>query len=320
MTDRCKYFHQMVSALSIFLALSLAVHAEPTVTAKYLYTLSNFSGAVPVTVPSISIDESAREVYVATGDAVRVFNEQGMEVYRFGSGDTVIRNIYDVAVLRDGTILLLSYFYDSNKNYSPRIERCNYRGEPSAMVELQGVPTEHSGFRPTRILYRGGLLYLADLSAMKIVVISEAGEYRDAYDLAALIGIGEQQDDAGMFDFSVDREGAILFTSPVLGRAYRIAQDRKVEVFGKRGSTPGRFGIPTSVISDDAGRYYVSDSLRCVIIVFDHQFNFITEFGARGRRPENLIGPRSLALDSAGRLYIAQLGKRGVSVYRIASN
>jgi hypothetical protein len=243
-----------------------------------------------------------------------------MEVYRFGSGDSVIRNIYDVAVLQDGTILLLSYFYDSNKNYSPRIERCNYRGEPSATVELRGVPAEHSGFRPTRILSLGGLLYLADLSAMKVLLITEAGEYRDAYDLAALIGISEQREDAGMFDFSVDREGAILFTSPVLGRAYRIAQDRKVEVFGKRGSTPGRFGIPTSVISDDAGRYYVSDSLRCVIIVFDHQFNFITEFGARGRRPENLIGPRSLALDSAGRLYIAQLGKRGVSVYRIASN
>lgn len=320
MTDHCRFVLRTLPALGMLLSLSIAGHAETTLSAMYLYTLSNFSGAVPVSAPNISIDESASEVYVATGDAVRVFNEQGMEVYRFGSDDTLQRNIYDAAVMRDGTILLLSYSYDSNKSYSPRIERCNYRGEPSATVELQGVPGEHSRFRPTRMLYRGGLLYLADLSAMKIVVISEAGAYRDAYDLAALIGIGEQQDDAGMFDFSVDREGAILFTSPVLGRAYRIAQDRKVEVFGKRGSTPGRFGIPTSVISDDAGRYYVSDSLRCVIIVFDHQFNFITEFGARGRRPENLIGPRSLALDSAGRLYIAQLGKRGVSVFRIAGN
>jgi len=304
----------------MLLALSIEGDAEPAVTAKYLYTLSNFSGAVPVSVPNISIDESAREVYVATGDAVRIFNEQGMEIYRFGSGDTVIRNIYDVAVLQDGTILLLSYSYDSSKGYSPRIERCNYRGESPATLELQGVPAEHSEFRPTRMHCRGGLLYLADLSAMKILVITEAGEYRDAYDLAALIGITGQREDAGMFDFSVDREGAILFTSPILGRAYRITQDRKVDVFGKRGSTAGRFGIPTSVISDDAGRYYVSDTLRCVIMVFDHQFNFITEFGARGRRPEDLIGPRSLALDSAGRLYIAQLGKRGVSVYRIASN
>lgn len=303
----------------ILLALSADGQAETTISATYLYNLSNFSGAVPVSVPTITIDKEAREVYVATGDAVRVFNEQGMEVYRFGSDDTVMRNIYDVSVLRDGTILLLSYSYDADKNYTFRIERCNYRGEPSATVQLRGIPAEYSDLRPTRMLSRDGLLYLADLNAMKIVVITETGAYCEAYDLAALIGLNGQ-DDAGMFDFSVDPEGAILFTSPILGRAYRIPADRKVEVFGKRGSTPGRFGIPTSVISDDAGRYYVSDTLRCVIMVFDHQFNFITEFGARGRRPENLIGPRSLALDNAGRLYVSQLGKRGVSVYRIASN
>lgn len=294
-----------------------SAHAE--LSAVYLYQLSNFSGTVPVSVPAISVDEAHKEVYVAAGDAVRVFNEQGMEVYRFGSDDTVLRNIYDAAVLPDGDIMLLSYAYERTNTYVFRIERCNYRGEPTATIALTGLPDAYAGFRPNRMIVRDGLLYLADLGLMAVVVVTESGAYREAYDLAALIGIGEKREDAGMFDFSIDGEGAILFASPVLGRAYRITRERKVETFGKRGSMPGRFGIPTSVVSDAAGRIYVSDTLRCVILIFDRQYGFIKEFGARGRRPENLIGPRTLALDSAGRLYIAQLGKRGVSVFQIAS-
>jgi hypothetical protein len=126
--------------------------------------------------------------------------------------------------------------------------------------------------------------------------------------------------DYGISGFNVDQDGNLLFVSPITRKAFIVSPDRKVESFGKGGSAPGRFAVPRSIVRDKSGNYLVSDILRCVVMIFDKKFDFITEFGGRGYDPGNLIGPTEMALDEDSNLYVTQLMERGVSVYKIVSD
>jgi hypothetical protein len=289
----------------------LVCGAEEKISASYLYTLSNFSGILPVSWVDISVDESRNEVYVVPGQAIKIFNENGMEVYSFNeAGD--VAGVMDVAVDDEGSIILLS----SAPN---RIIRCNYRGEPISQMELKNLPPEFSGFFPNRVFFRKGSFYFASLSSLQVVVTDRAGLFRDGYDIAAIIKLGQaERKDADIVGFSVDKDGNILFTLPVMAKAYVLSPDKQERSFGMAGSTPGRFGVVAGITSDASGKFIlVADTLRCVVMIFDRDFRFQTEFGFRGLRPENLVGPMGLAVDSKNRLYVAQLRNRGVSVYQL---
>ncbi len=283
--------------------------------ASYLYTLSNFTGAVPYNWTRISVDQGKNEIYVISNGSVSIFNERGMEIYNFGS-DTDIGAVADVAADKDGNIFVLSY-----RGYSSVVTLCNFRGEPVSRIEMKNLPPEFSGFSPDRMIYREGLLYLASLSSMRVVVADVAGNVKETYDLASFAGIEEdERADTGIVGFNLDKDGNMLFTVPVIARAYVLSPDRKVRSFGKRGSAPGRFGVPAGIAADPSGNYFVADTLRCVVMAFDRDFKFLAEFGFRGFGPGNLIGPRELAVDNKSRLYVAQLRRRGVSVFQVTGS
>jgi DNA-binding beta-propeller fold protein YncE len=171
------------------------------------------------------------------------------------------------------------------------------------------------------MVLRGGLVYLVSLGSMRVVVTDMQGKFKEYLDIAALIGLEEgERSENGIVGFTVDKAGNILVTVPALARAYVISPDRTVQTFGKRGSAPGRFGIPAGIVADDAGNYFIADTLRCVVIAFDKDRRFLNEFGFRGYGPGNLIGPRDVAMDSSARIYVTQLRRRGVSVFQIQEN
>ncbi len=80
---------------------------EPRV--SYLYTLSDFYGPLPYNWARLAVDYENDEIYVVDRRErdVTVFNAMGMEVYRFG-GDGSLGGVVDVAVKKDGKILVLS--------------------------------------------------------------------------------------------------------------------------------------------------------------------------------------------------------------------
>lgn len=308
-----RYRHILIILLLLVMPAVPAMAGE--VKATYLYNLSNFTGVLPYNWPKIFLDERNSEIYVMSGEAVTIFNNTGMEVHQVGY-DPEIGNIYDVAVLPDGDVLLLA-----NNARQMRVMRCNYRLEPQSVIELKNLPEEYVGFSPNRILYRDGLLYLVGSGAMSVVVTDTEGSFVKAYEIATLLGYGEQErNDTGMDGFTLDREGNMLITLPVDGLAARITADGTVMVFGKRGSGPGKFGVPAGITADRMGNYLVSDRLRNVVLVFDKDFRFVREFGYRGLRPGNLIVPNDIAVDDANKVYVAQLRRRGVSVYQLIYN
>lgn len=308
-----------LSAL-VVLGASFAAHANNRVHVAHLYKLSDFSGTIPYSGVRLSVDRNHNEVYVITGNAVRIYNEAGMEVFRFGE-DPAFGRILDLAADGDGELFILSYD-PLPPSGSPRpaysLLRCDFRGEPRERIVVRDLPPEYAAFLPQLLFFRDGGFLLVSRMQMLAVATDRSGAFRKGYDLADLIGITEEER-AGteIFGFSVDGRGNMLFTVPVLFQAFRVTPDGAVSSFGKKGSSPGTFSVVTGIVADDHGHYLVSDSQRSVVMVFDERFGFITEFGTYGFTPRNLVRPRDLAVGNKGKIYIVQMRQQGVSVFAV---
>jgi hypothetical protein len=163
-------------------------------------------------------------------------------------------------------------------------------------------------FQPNHLAYWDR--HLADNGNLQVVIMDGKGNVKQSLDLFTLLDLEENQRNNILMDgFSVDREGSVLFTLPVLFSAFRVSLGGNVASFGKPGSLPGKFGVVSGIIADNRGNYLVADKLRTVISVFDNDFNFLTEFGFRGNAPGNLIGPMDLAIDGNDSVYVVQAGK-----------
>lgn len=282
---------------------------------SYLYNLSDFTGTIPYSGAQLALDDLRQETYVAAGDAVQIFNANGMEVYRF-EYDPTGGNIYDAAVESSGDVILLTV-----QNNTPHLLRCSYRGEPQSEIVLSGLPPEYLPFIPNRLILRDDRFYLASLAAMRIAVVGKDGSFISGYDLVKRLDLKEdERADTGIGALTLDGGGNLLFTLPTMGRVGKLSTEGDLSLFGRRGSAPGRFGVPAGISTDQKGNIFVTDRLRCVVLVFAPDFNFIKEFGFRGLKPGNLIGPNALTIDRQDRVYVTQLRNRGVSVYQASYN
>lgn len=262
------------------------------------------------------------EVYVLDHSqrTIRIFNESGMEIFSFGEEGS-FGSPSDLAVAEDGSIYILASSWASGK----AITRLNYRGEPVEKIDLQNIPIDMEDFRPTKMEYARGSLYLMDAAGLKILVFSVDGLFLAGYDLSEQLNTFN--DDQGPRDkkmlapeisgFSVDEAGTMYFTIPVLFAAFRVDAAGTLETFGAAGSGVGKFGVVAGIATDSGGDLiYVADRLRSVVLVFDKALNFVSEFGFRGSGPGSLIVPDDIVIDTAGKIYVSQGGRRGVSVFQ----
>ena len=311
----------LILAASLLVGWAFNTPAVASVKHSFLYNLSNFSGKVPYSEVRLHVDRTRDEVYVVDRGIVKIFNETGMEVFWFGD-DAALGSIYDLAVDEKGDIFLLSYDF-SNPAAGPKywITRCNYRGEHKETITISGLSPEFSGFFPNRMFARDGGFFLASTNGMRAIVADKKGVFRKGYDFARILEIPEKdRPDTEIFGFSLDKTGNMLFTVPVLFKAYVVSPEGKVAgSFGKAGSAPGLFGVVSGIATDDQGNYLVVERLRSVVMVFDREFRFMQEFGYRGDKPGNLIRPNDLAVGNSGKLYVTQLRNRGVSVFLLTS-
>jgi DNA-binding beta-propeller fold protein YncE len=110
----------------------------------------------------------------------------------------------------------------------------------------------------------------------------------------------------------------MYFTVPTLFIACRVSADGKLESFGTSGGARGKFGVVAGIESDESGNIYIADRLRCVVLIFDRDFNFQTEFGYRGPSRHNLVVPDDLAVDAgSGKVYVSQAANLGISVFQV---
>jgi hypothetical protein len=302
-------------AVSFLAALSLPANAAVT-KASYRYSLSNFNGTVPFNWGRINVDDAAGEVYVldTAAQSIVIFNNVGMQIYDFDTSEFGMVRDFDVD--KEGNFLLLN-FQDGPQTV---LIKCNYRGEFVSRIELKGIPPEVvSNFNPNRLFYKKDRFYLASDVAMKVVVTDTNGVFQSKYDLPSLVKFKEEkmEGSTGIFGLTVDNDGRILFTIPSDFSVYIVSPDGTWTSFGQRGSAPGKFNVVSGIAEDDRGNIYVTDKLKCAVIVFDRNHTFKTEFGYRGSESDNLIVPNDLAVDKSGNVYVSQLRNRGVSVFRM---
>ncbi len=303
---------------------------------SFLYRLSTFTGTAAVGAwPKLRVDRTNNEIYVLSDEDIRVFNQNGMEIYQLnnildekGGEQTVL----DVAVKEDGNLIFLAQSSRKGKLVNELVVG-NYRGEPVSRLALKNLPADLQDFQPDRMLYQGRLLYLANLSRMLIISVDLEGSFQRVFDITPLLHQAQNESRAkskrrsyldeiewDMGDFAVDREGSILFTVPVAGNVYKLTSDMQLSLMGKRGGGPDKFGIPAAITIDDQGNYLVSDVLQSVIKVFDKDFNYLGSFGGRTGREDALFSPRGMAIDAKNRLYVSQTERAGVSVFQLVDN
>ncbi len=293
----------------VFVALPAA--AQP-VKAGYIYTLSGFTGPIRNNFSRVAVDRERNEVYVLYQNTVRVFNESGMEVYQFGD-DLALGQIVDLAVDEPGDILLLVY-----RERGTVIVRCDYRGRPRSEITFKGLPQAFSDFGPNRMAFRRGTFHLVSTMGLKVVLVDRDGNFTKGYDLFPMFELEDK--DRGNVEiggFSVDAQGNILMTVPVLFRAFVLSPDGTMTMFGKASGAPGGFNITGGISRDSKGNFLIVDRLKGSVQIFDPQFAFVTQFSTRGYKPGQLIFPEDLAVDGRDRVYVTQMGKRGVSVFTL---
>ncbi len=300
--------------LSVFLLIATSIPVIAGVEANFLYKLSDFTGSIPYSWVRLSVDRERNEIYVIGMSEIKVFNDKGMEIYSFGD-DGSLEGILDAAVDKEGNILVLSYKDDHYK-----VLRCNYRGEPKSVIEIKNLPPEFIKFSPNRIRYREGRIYLIDTPAKRVALTDEKGVFVDGYDINAILELKEKERyDKQIVGFDLDKEGNMIFTVPTMFRAFVLSPDRKLQSFGQAGNLPGKFSVVAGIAKDDQGNYIVIDTLKCAVMVFDKNFEFLSEFGERSLAQYGLIAPQEMVL-LKDKIYISQSRKRGVSVFLIKTD
>lgn len=320
----------IATSVALTLLIGSIAHAQPS--ASYLYRLSDFSGPVASLWARIAVDQQAGEIYTLNrSDAIiQIFNDTAMQIFACGENLTLASAI-DIAAAENGELLVLYR--------SPRatVRHLDYRG---ALLNEIKISTAGQDFNPAFLDYQDGKLYLADAEKMQVVVTALNGEVIISYNfrqqISEKIRAAMKQDDlretqrkrleeklaalkgADLTGFSVDPQGNLLFTIAPLFTAFRVTAQGEMVEFGTPGGAPGKFGVIASISADRDGNIFVSDRLRCVVLMFDNQLNFLTEFGYRGEHPDNLVVPDDIAIDGqTGRIYVAQAANLGVSVFSI---
>jgi len=296
---------------SLVAAAALCMPAAAGVRSAFAYTLSSDAGAMPLSWSSLNWDAAAGELYVVDSSegVVDVFNESGMAVYAFGN-DSDLGSVEGAVPLESGQLALLAV-----RGSSWTLWRCNFRGDPIAAIALRGVPGSFKEFRPDTLRGAGGKLYLADKSAMKVLAVGIDGAVAASYDVRALLKLGKKNAAEDLRGFNVDARGNLFGTVPGLFLAFVVAPDGQVRTFGARGSSPGKFNIVAGIAADEAGHVFVTDTLKCAVLVFDQDLKFIDQFGYRGLDDDGLIAPQDIAV-GGGRVFVSQ-SRGGVKAFDV---
>jgi DNA-binding beta-propeller fold protein YncE len=123
----------------------------------------------------------------------------------------------------------------------------------------------------------------------------------------------------GPSGLTVDRLGRLLVADTHFYRV--LVYSRQGELLfqigdGVQGTTPGRFGYPTDVVIDRAGRFYVSEyGENDRIQVFSPEGKWLSQWGGHGREPGEFLRPRALAMDNEERIYVADSCNHRIQVF-----
>ena len=154
-------------------------------------------------------------------------------------------------------------------------------------------------------------LYIADLTD-RIQVFDRDGTFLRSWRTPDLNVDGPS-------GLTVDRNGRVLVADTHFYRVLVYSDTGKL-LFqlgdGVQGTTPGRFGYPTDVVTDREGNFYVAEyGENDRIQVFSARGDWLRQWGGHGYGLGEFLRPRALAIDDRDRLYVADSCNHRIQVF-----
>jgi sugar lactone lactonase YvrE len=123
----------------------------------------------------------------------------------------------------------------------------------------------------------------------------------------------------GPSGLNVDRHGRLLVADTHFYRILVYDLDGKLLMQigdGVQGTTPGRFGYPTDVVTDSNGDFYVTEyGENDRIQVFSPEGKWLRQWGGHGYAPGEFLRPNSIAIDDQDRLFVSDACNHRVQVF-----
>lgn len=98
---------------------------------------------------------------------------------------------------------------------------------------------------------------------------------------------------------------------------FDLASGKLVRRFGRRGTDPGQFNMPTHLCLDSAGRLYVSDSMNFRVQIFSPDGKFVNQIGRLGDASGFTAVPKGVAVDSLGHIYLVDSLFSAVQIFNL---
>lgn len=159
-------------------------------------------------------------------------------------------------------------------------------------------------------------LYLCDLTD-RIQVFDRDGQFIQSWRTPEL-------NIDGPSGLTIDRLGHLLVADTHFYRILIYSETGELlQTIGDgiQGSTPGRFGYPTDVVTDKAGNYYVSEyGENDRIQVFSPDGTWLRQWGGHGYELGEFLRPRALAIDDKELLYVADSCNHRIQVFDTQGN
>ena len=154
-------------------------------------------------------------------------------------------------------------------------------------------------------------LYVADLTD-RIQVFDRDGKFLRAWRTPDFNVDGPS-------GLTIDRLGRLLVADTHFYRVlvYSSAGELLFQIGdGIQGTTPGRFGYPTDVVTDQAGNFYVAEyGENDRIQVFSPEGKWLRQWGGHGYEPGEFMRPRAMVMDSRERIYVADSCNHRIQVF-----
>ncbi len=186
---------------------------------------------------------------------------------------------------------------------------------PLRLTAVFGYKGEGKLEKPLGVAIDGNVnFYVADAGSRSIVVYDSRGHYKKR--------IGKPGDLVKPTDVAVNHDGSRIYVVDAGGlgsREHHIvvynAKGKKLFIIGERGTSAGKFNLPTHAAVAPDGTLYVLDTGNFRVQAFDANGKYLRSWGGLGTGYGHFARPRGIAVDNDGNVYVTDASFGNLQIF-----